>query len=196
MRNLDIERAAETQFYIRPAIFKALRNQQLQPAAKGIVGNHETYFEMWEAGFGDKFFDMATLIRLATGIENGLRQFHSSFKSLSTQRGFYQRIVRDTDSATLATKLLGDCGYDVRTSPSWRRMREIMLHRHLYAHRSGVVDEQYIDDLKDLTAVDIRPDLQQHGYPQEDVCWFRPLAQLDSYIEDARKFFSDLPTAS
>lgn len=72
-------------------------------------------------------------------------------------------------------------------------MRELMVYRHLYAHRSGVVDEQFIRDHRSITATDLTPEFAKLGYPDQDVYWFEPLHQLNDLITTARRFFRNLP---
>ncbi len=72
-------------------------------------------------------------------------------------------------------------------------MREVMLHRHLYAHRSGVVDEKYLKDHVAVTGTDIKPAVKAEGFPGQDVYWFRPLQSLSDFIEASRRFFRLLP---
>lgn len=68
-----------------------------------------------------------------------------------------------------------------------------MVHRHLYAHRTGLVNEAYISSLLSVSGEDIRPTLAASGYPSEEIYWFRPLKKLNQFIEDMRRFFRELP---
>ena len=72
-------------------------------------------------------------------------------------------------------------------------MREIMTHRHLYAHCSGLVDNKYMENLIEITGIDIRGRVAALGYPEQEVYWFEPLGRLAQFIESARRFFSALP---
>jgi hypothetical protein len=101
----------------------------------------------------------------------------------------FQRLVNPADLLAL----YANCGHDLATVPKFQRMRELMLHRHLFAHRSGLVDDQYLADLKTLTGQNITPDVQKLGYPVDEVYWFGPLGELQQFIEDARGFFRALP---
>lgn len=78
---------------------------------------------------------MGTFVRLATAVETGLRSHYIALRS-STQlppRGVFQQLVEPTNLLKLYKQ---DCGYDLSTNQKWDRMRELMLHRHLFAHRS------------------------------------------------------------
>jgi hypothetical protein len=68
-----------------------------------------------------------------------------------------------------------------------------MVHRHLYTHRSGLVDDEYISNLHAVTGLDITSELTALGYPTDEVYFFRPLSELPRFIEAARKFFAALP---
>lgn len=190
-RNEDVERVAETHFFIREQIVRSLGQTRLTPEGQAWLGRpYSTYLELWQGTFADRFFDMATMIRLGSAIETGLRHYHSQFKG-PTQRGtFYQRLVKP---AELVATFKADCSYHLITNAAWGRMREIMVQRHLYAHRSGLADDRYINDMQQVCGEDIRPRLAALGYPQEEVYWFEPLKRLPEYIEDARRFFRDLP---
>jgi len=130
-----------------PRYLQALEAQKIAEAGKRIEGDYDSYLEMWTAGFGDRFFDLSTLVRLASAIESGLRDFHGAHGGNAPDRGFYQRIAKPAGATALADKFLQDCNYKIRTNEAWLRVREIMHHRHLYAHRNGVVDESYITNL-------------------------------------------------
>ena len=42
------------------------------------------------------------------------------------------------------------------------------MHRQLYAHNSGLLDDEYIDNIRQITGEDIRthPSLAQSNYPK------------------------------
>jgi hypothetical protein len=189
-RDANVERIAETHYFIRPQIVKTLSIVALAPEAKVRVGDYDTYLELWEGSFADRFFDMSTIIRLATAIETGLRHLHCQFTSAPKPGNLYQRLIEPTD---IIATLKADCSYDLASNPAWGSVRQIMAHGHLYAHRSGLVDESYIKHMQAVPAVDIRPIVDALGYPEEDVYWFEPLKQLSRYIEETRVFFRALP---
>jgi hypothetical protein len=101
----------------------------------------------------------------------------------------YQRLAKPTE---IMKAFKVDCDYDLNTNSAWSVIREIMVHRHLYAHRSGLVDRGYIDSVRTVCGVDIEPDLVALGYPNEEVYWFEPLKRLSEYIEGARTFFREI----
>ncbi len=81
----------------------------------------------------------------------------------------------------------------MRSSAEWPVIREVMLYRHLYAHRSGEVDEEYLDAYERLTGVDLRHSLAQHGYPAQPVYWLEPLTRLPNFIEGSATVLSFHP---
>jgi len=163
-RNAEVERIAETHFMIRPEITQALRRIRIpsEPHVRKIVGDPETYLDRWQAMYGDRFVDMTTMVRLGTAIETGLRTCHRAFGGNTSGRGLYQRIVRPQE---IVRRFKDDCHYDLSTNSAWDKMREIMVHRHLYAHNSGVVDEKYVQDIQLVTAQSIETLLVERGYP-------------------------------
>jgi hypothetical protein len=150
--------------------------------------------ELWTEQFSDRWFDMTTIIRLGTALETGLRDAYSRLGQAGNPhggRGVFQRLVDDTD---IVAAFMNDCGgLDLRSCSEWPTMREVMLHRHLYAHRGGEVDDKYLDDHLAVTGVDLRPRVGQEGYPAQAVYWFAPLARLPEFIESARRFFNFVP---
>jgi hypothetical protein len=188
LRNNDLERAAETHFFIRPEIVKALERTILTDAAKKVVGDHDNYLSLWQGSLADRFFDMATMIRLGTSIETGLRYRHRQCGGVE-KPGMYQRLKEPTQ---LLDAFRTDCTYDLSANAAWGIAREIMMHRHLYAHRSGLVDKAYIDSIRVVCGVDIEPELTTMGYPTNEVYWFKPLEKLGEFIEGARQFFREL----
>ena len=192
-KSLEVERVAETHFMIRPMLRNALRNSLITPEGQSVLSvSADNYLELWEGTYADRWFDMGTFVRLGTAIETGLREFHGRLALSATPpgRGIFQRLV---DPVELEQLFRRDCGVEISSCRSWTEMREIMLHRHLFAHRSGLVDDQYIKNLAMLTGVDILPDVVASGYPVAGVHWLRPLSRLNEYIEHARRFFRDLP---
>lgn len=190
--NLDLERVAETHFLLRPVLVNALRAQEITDAGRAYFkSGAANYYELWVETLADRWFDMASLTRLGTAVETGLRDaYESGSGRRAPASGIFQRLVDDSD---LTNMFKADCGIDLAANAEWRTMRTVMLHRHLYAHRSGAVDEKYLKDHIAVTGSDISPDVKAHGYPQQQVYWFRPLENLDAYIEASRRFLRSLP---
>jgi hypothetical protein len=194
----EINRVAEVQFHLRPQLGLLLRATALTTEARDFLGiDAANYEQYWQQTFGDRFFDMGTLQRLATATETGLRHHYRSLAGedrarhvARTNQGVFQQLVRPNRLLALYEN---DCGYDLTGNPGWARARELMAHRHLYAHRSGLVDDRYLRDIRDLTGVDLLARVSALGYPDEDVFWFTPLQQLGQFIEDLRLFFRHLP---
>ena len=91
---------------------------------------------------------------------------------------------------------LGELGIDLTRNPALRRVQELMAHRHLFAHRSGLINDGYLKNWKDLTGLDLRAEESLRGYPDQDVYWFKPLSSLNEYVEEVRRFFRWFPTSS
>lgn len=194
-RNLEVERVAETHFFIRPVLLRALELQHVTDQGRTMWNTHSTNWrELWTEQLSDRWFDMATVIRLGTALETGLRDAYNRLGQGGDPqggRGVFQRLVNDAD---VVAAFLNDCGgLDLRSSAEWPVIREVMLYRHLYAHRSGEVDEEYLDAYERLTGVDLRHSVAQHGYPAQPVYSFEPLTRLPNFIEAARRFFRFIP---
>lgn len=193
-----IGRVAETHYFVRPLLLRALENQAITPeAAASLNIPYANFAEKWRAEFADRFFDMGTLQRLATAVEQGLRETmrlvagaEGLERAYSNGPGIFQRLV---DPRQLITSFRDECDYNLTRNPAWSSMQLLMAHRHLYAHRSGLVDAKYVEQVKRLTGDDLAPRLVVDGWPAESVYWFRPLDGLNNQIHDARRFFAEMP---
>ncbi len=194
----EVERVAEVHLHLRSRLERALEAVVLTEEGRQFLSTDAaTYRQYWEQTYGDRYFDMGTLQRLATAVESGLRHYHRAVAGAerghqvaTTDRGIFQQLVHP---AKLLKLYQDDCGYDLSSNPGWPRMRELVVHRHLYAHRSGLVDDLYINDFREVRGEDLLPQIASLGYPDEEVLWFSPLKQLGLFIEDVRLFFRHLP---
>lgn len=201
MENLEVRRVAEAFWHLRPVLVRALQSFSLTAEARTALGTDaRTYYELWQETFADKWYDMATIIRLGTAIEIGLsdaylalvkRQGNDGTELVTPSGGsaMFQRLIEPTK---LLESFQTDCGVNLAGLPGWDKIRELMLHRHLYVHRGGRVDERYIKRLHELAGQDIRPQLVDAGYPAEEVYWFAPLRGISEYIEHVSRFFRAL----
>lgn len=90
--------------------------------------------------------------------------------------------------------LLKRVNVDITVIPELPIVQELVLHRHLYAHNLGVIDDDYISNLKRLTSVDLQANPSVAAqYPAQDVIWFEPLSRLHVFIEAVRSFVRALP---
>lgn len=204
LRSPAVERAAESHFFIRPKIDRCLRAHQLTDDARAYYKQpYKTYHDVWTAQLSDKFHDMTTMIRLGSAIETELRDSymrikrHANLLSLKADsdfsKGAFQRIQPWQKEKGSALKTLELAGYDLSTNPQLPHAQQVMLHRHLYAHNVGVSDDEYIANWKQLTGEDLLPILTANGYPASDTYWFKPLSELNGYIESLRGFVRALP---
>ncbi len=197
-----INHIAETHFHIRHRIIQSLKFP-LNPQVKHLFHNSETYYDYWVKIFSDKFFDMGTFIRLGSALERILKEYYMENKGYRNlldlkkdskyKKGIFQRI-QDWQKNGLIQLFNEGLNYDITTNSNLKLMQELMLHRHLYAHNTGLIDDEYIRDLKKLTGVDLMqsPNISKY-YPCEDVYYFEPLLKLNEFIEGTRNFFSDFP---
>jgi hypothetical protein len=202
----EINGVAQIHFYIRHVIEAGLKNTMITPEGKAIVGEYNTALDHWRGTFADKFFDMTTIIRLGTAIEICLRTYYMDRKSYSTlidlsndasyKKGIFQRVQNWHGADGVISLYRSEIGYDLTTNSHLPAIQEAMMHRHLYAHNSGLLDDKYIDNFRRITGEDIRahPNLAQSNYPAEDVYWFEPLNRLNMHIEEARRFFRQFPS--
>ena len=203
MDSPGIERVAETHYIIRPVLKGALTSQVLMPEGKTMFPNCSTYWDVWTQRLSDRFFDMGTLIRAAASVETTLRDYymlkkgHQNLTQLRQDPQYKQNIFQRLmpwNGADGAIPLFLTVGVDLKAFTELPTLQELMLHRHLYAHNLGVIDDQYIDRLKKLTGRDLLTDPTiSTSYPAQDVVWFEPLGRINDFIEAVRRFFRQLP---
>lgn len=197
----NINRIAETQFMIRPQIVNALKDQVLTPEGKAMLSAN-TYYEFWVKNFNDRFYDMGTIIRLGTEIENGLKYYYMEKKGYKNllelnsdpkySMGIFQRIMPWTNNNVIAL-YDKEIGCDLNANAKILDVQEIMLYRHLYAHSSGLLNDKFLIDYEKLTGKNILTSIGISNYPSEDVYFFDGLNNLNQYIEEARRFFTNMP---
>jgi hypothetical protein len=142
---------------------------------------------------------MGTLIRAAASVETSLRDYYIQKKGYTNlsclrqdpcyKKNIFQRIMPWHDNNG-AIALLQTVNVDITAIPELPYIQELVLHRHLYAHNLGIIDDEYIKNFKQLTMVDIQADpMVAAHYPMQDVFWFEPLTRLPVFIEAVRSFF-------
>ena len=188
---------------VRPTLNSVLRKIVLTTEGQALSPGCSTYFDIWTKSYSDKFFDMGTLIRAAASVETSLRDYYAQMKghvSLSQLRqdpnykkSIFQRIM-PWHGKDGAIALLRTVNVDITAIPELQTVQELVLHRHLYAHNLGVIDDEYIKNVKRLTMVDLQADPTVAAqYPAQDVFWFEPLGRLPVFIEAVRSFVRALP---
>jgi hypothetical protein len=201
----SVNRVAEVQFFLRFQLRNVLESQGLADTedVRRFVGDSKNWLEYWDSQFGQQFFDMATLVRLATTVETLLRDYyricrgHPSLSGLvhRRDRGVFQRVF-PWSQPNVIDLYTADLEIDLLENPELRRIQELMANRHLYGHSSGLITDEYLDNWKRLTDEDLRKDPKLGSYPDKDVYWFRPLEDLNAYVEDVRRFFRWFPTSA
>ncbi|HSD38713.1 MAG TPA: hypothetical protein VLC92_14470 [Rhodocyclaceae bacterium] len=202
MLSPDLDRVAETHFFLRPVLSSALKSQTLTTEGQQHFPGCNNYNEVWATQLSDKYFDMGTLIRAAASVETGLRDYyvqkvgHANLTQLRADPKYKQNIfqrVMPWSGKDGAIALFNSIGVDLAKMQDFASVQELVLQRHLYAHNLGVIDAKYMADLKSLTGQDI----SQHPsvlnvFPAQDVVWFEPLSRLDAFINAARSFLRNL----
>jgi hypothetical protein len=197
----EINRVAEVHFFLRPLLSNSLNKQVITDEGQKIVGDFQTHKDLWIASFSDRFFDMATMIRLGSVIEGCLKAYYMDKKGYANipqlkadpkyQHNIFQR-VQSWQRNGVITLYKSELGYDLSTNLHLVSIQEAMMHRHLYAHNSGIIDDDYIDKIQRITGQNIKiiPEIAEN-YPINDTYWFEPLKRLSYFIEESRNFLSN-----
>ena len=209
MNNREIERVAETNNFLKPVLEGALKKQVLQGPTAAQFPGCATYLDVWQAHLSDRFFNIGSLIRAAASVETGLRDYYCLKKGYSNlsllrqdplyKRNIFQRIQPWNNVNDSAIGLLKTIGVDLNTFAQFPRVQELVLHRHLYAHNLGVIDDDYIQNLKRLTGTDLLADpgivsaQSTQSYPAQDKVWLEPLGRIGAFIQAVRGLFAALP---
>jgi hypothetical protein len=170
----------------------------INETALRFSGGHPTYGGMWRAQRGPEFFDMGTLVRLATTVETLLRDYYRAVQGLPSgaglgvDRGVFQRLMPWSQNS-LTDLYQSELSYDLNMNVHLPRVRELMAHRHLYAHTSGLITDDYLTNWLRLTGEDLTSDPALANYPNADVYWFRPLRQLESSSKMSADSFASSP---
>lgn len=204
-----VNRVATTHYMVRHRIEASLKQWTFpvgDPIRNLIGPQFNNYFEYWTHTYDDRFFDMGTFTRLGSVLETGFRDFYMQKKGhqnvvalkndpvLKNAGNIFQRIKPSGGgSKNLQSLYMSELGIDLEAIPGFSDIKEFFIHRHLYTHNSGVVDDHYINDLKAVSGIDLSAEFTPIGYPAEDCMWFNPLKDLDRFIEAARKVFTALP---
>lgn len=197
-----INRIAETHFIVKPVLVNALHSQLFTQEGQSRTNGAKTYYEFWTNSFGESFHDMGTLIRLGTQLELGLKYYymnkkgHLNLVALQSdphyEMNIFQRLMPWTNKNVL-NLYIDQIGYDLSSNLKLKDMQELMLYRHLYAHNAGLLNDKFVNDFYRLTGRSFLALPSLDTYPNEDTYFFKPLTQLNQFIEDARRFFSQFP---
>jgi hypothetical protein len=104
------------------------------------------------------------MIRLGTAIELGLREYymdrkgHSTLAELRSDPRYEKNIFQQVQSWQphgVIVLYKNEIEYDLTGNPHLQSIQETMMHRHLYAHNSGLLDDEYIDRIQRITGEDI-----------------------------------------
>ncbi len=146
---------------------------------------------------------MGTLVRLGTEIENALKYYYMEKKDyrdlidlkrdINFEKNIFQRIMPWTQNNVLDLYKV-QLNIDLHNNSKLKNIQELMLCRHLYAHNSGLLNDDFISKYQRLTDVDVTklPNIAAI-YPANDTYYFSPLNKLDNFIEDCRNFIRQLP---
>lgn len=199
----DIEKLKWTHFVARPMMTRALKTSSLTDTGRQLMPGAQNMLDVWESNLADRFFDMGTMIRLGSTIETCLKHYymdkknHSNLVSLKNDPAYKKNIFQRVQTWNGADSAQGiyqnELGIDLTKNSDLVYLQEAMLHRHLYAHNSGLLDDEYMQRIKQITGEDLMaiPEVTR-TYPLQDTYWFEPLNRITNLIERTQSFFQAL----
>lgn len=175
-----------------------------------------SYHHMWQATLLDKFYDITIMVRLGIVIESCLKDYYqeqcglSNRKELqehmnSTQNIFQQ--LQPWHKNGIFVKINNEFHINPLEIDEVKTIQQVVLLRHFYAHNSGLLDQQFVNNYQRLTGIDIckaeslYPGLFTDNknrktiysdYESEDIYFFEPLKKIQALISDSEKFFDRL----
>ena len=197
-----IEMVAALEQHFVPIMEMKLKSMPLTDEAREQLGC-STNFDWWTRSLGPEHLRMTSIIRLATEIELGLKGYYvekkcySSFSALDADskirsKTIFQRLSL-SDQQGVVQLFRSQLSVDLSSFVSFRKIRELFALRHLYAHRAGVVDEQFLRQYEDVTGQNLRAHPCFGVFPAKDVVWFCSRDEVNNLINACQSFARELP---
>ncbi len=182
---------------------KAFKGFVINPNARELLGGSTTLHEYWVGTRSDIYFDMGTFVRLGSETEGAFRDYYmfslklpnlNELKSSLPKAGPVFQRVKSGD--TLQKLYLKDLKINLEEFPEFALIKEFVIHRHLYAHNSGYLDEQFFKDMKEYCEIDLLandPEFSELGWPTKDLVYTSPLRRIGEFSTAISSLFKKLP---
>ncbi len=181
--NTGLRLIRQTHYFLR----RKLENSLKEMNYPFNDNNYENFYEYWIKSYSDKFFDIGTFTRIGTTIELAFRDYYRERRGITNltdlkmeldeisyaKGNIFQRVQKYHKNNGVVRLFDEYLKYDLEANPKFKMIQEIMINRHLYTHKSGLLDDKYIADLKEVTGEDLTKNIKvvNSGYPNQDVFW-------------------------
>lgn len=200
----QIEMVARVHRLYKPIMELALQNSLTTEHGKEISGNNNLY-EGWKSSYGDKYFNMTSIVRLSSEIELFFKSYYverKGYPNLSKLKndpkakslGIFQRVEK-SKSSSVVELFESEFSIFLSSISHFIVIREMFVLRHLYAHRVGVIDDRFLDEYRTVTGTNLKlnSEILRAGYPNKDVIWFVDDAFVSRLISASQAFVKALP---
>lgn len=205
----ELNRIKDIQIGVKPLLEEALEQKKIPNEHELHKLGLENYNDYWKLTKSDVFFEVSLLVRLGSIIEHGLRVYFMYKLNLKNTtemelffkdkkeiklNGIFQR-WKNNGNDNVAMLFLNYVSIKLEDVKFCNVIKEIVIHRNQFVHKLGMIDEKYINNIFELTGVDIKEesDVKNH-YPNVDYIYLRATEKLEEYIKNTISFFEELTT--
>ncbi len=203
----ELNRIKDIQIGVKPILEEALEQKKIPNEHNLYKLGLENYNDYWKFTKSDVFFEVSLLVRLGSIIEHGLRVYFMAKLNLkNTQElelffkdkkeiklnGIFQRWKNNGDD-NVAAIFINHVGVKLEDVNFCNVIKEVVIHRNQFVHKLGMIDEKYINNINELTGVNIMEvgNVKDY-YPNVDYIYLKATEKLEVYIKNTISFFEEL----
>ncbi len=215
----SINRIEAAERVLVPILRKALSKRTLTPEMRQVMPEGcETLLDVFHRDHTINFMRMGSFLRLGATLERFVRAYYMEKVQLTTTaelredltalgggfepfvfRSFYLSPARS--HPTVVDLYARRLGINLGDKVGFSSVQEYFIHRALYVHKNGQVDDEYLDQIAALLGKDERDRIEaaiMSVSPVEHVedahaYWFEPIDKnLQHYIDRAMRFVLSL----
>lgn len=214
-----VQRVAIAELNMLPMLKSALHRTILSEEGKKLFGEQfKNLLQVYESNFSLAFLRIGNFIRLGTELENFTRAYYMEKQGLTSRSSLkahlqklkyppaiFQRVlpsIKEKNDPTLMELYQKELNIDLKEISKFRSIQEYFVHRHLYTHQNGFVDEIYLEHLEKILGVEERQrvetailkTLKTTTIDDSEVFWFYPIhKRFAPLILDSKEFILQLP---
>ena len=210
----ELNRIKDIQIGIKPILEEALEQKKIPQSHQLYELGLKSFNDYWKHTKSDVFFEVSLLVRLGSIIEHGLRIYfmyklnlknttelynyfsdnNGKLKDVMYSEGVFQRWDPNNKSNVIAL-FAKYINIDLEQLTFCNVIKEIVIHRNQFVHKLGMIDEKYINNIYELTSVQIKEESNvKEYYPNVDYVYLEATEKLEEYIKKTISFFEELTT--